>query len=177
MKGQAAPQTARAGTQRSATSKTGILSARWFLFGAPLWGAVMALSVYAGLQISIGGLTSHMTALLALYFAGGTLAFPIALVIIGFLTRKRRAEARFSIAFICLGGLTVAVTAGLFAIIYRSFYAQWHGEFATVLWAYQLAFTLASALYQFAVIGVRNFMPLGLVFLVAASYRLAKTTR
>ncbi|MCP4314795.1 MAG: hypothetical protein GY789_01825 [Hyphomicrobiales bacterium] len=155
----------------------GIHRADRILWSAPLWGALMALSLYVGLQLRVGGLTSHMAALLALHFAGGTLAYPIAVMGLRVVAGNKRAEARFSAAFLCLGGMTIGLTAVLFAIIYRSFYAQWHGEFATWLWVYQLAFTLASALYQFAVIGVRNFLPLGLVFLVAASLWLVKTTR
>ena len=137
----------------------------------------MALSLYVRLQIAIAGITFHLPVLMLLYFAGGTLAFPIAVFCMRLLSANKRTEARFSAAFLCLGGMTVALTAIIFAIIYRSFYAQWHGEFLTWLWAYQLFFTLASAIYQFAVIGVRNFLPLGLIFLCAASLRLAKTTR
>lgn len=137
----------------------------------------MALSLYVGLQLRIGAQTSHMAVLIGLYFAGGAIAYPLAVMGVGAIARNKRAEARFSAAFLCLGGLTIGFTALLFAIAFRSFYAQWHGDFATGPWAYQLAFTLASALYQFAVIGVLNFLPIGLVFLVAASLRLAKSTR
>jgi hypothetical protein len=49
----------------------------------------------------------------------------------------------------------------MFSIIYRNFYAQWHGDPFTRIWLFQLTFTSASALYQFAVLGLRLYLPLG----------------
>lgn len=144
---------------------------------APLWGALMTLSLYASLQLSVAGLTFHLPALAVLFFAGGTLAFPLAVLAMRFLAAGKPAETRFAAALLCLGGLTVVLTALIFAIVYRNFYAQWHGEVFTRIWAAQLVVTIAAALYQFAVIGLRAYLPLGLVFLVAASLWLAKTTR
>ena len=137
----------------------------------------MALSLYVSLQLSVAGLTAHLWSLILLYFAGGTLAFPLAEFGMRFLAAGKPAEARFSAAFLCLSVITAAVTALLFAIVYRSFFTHWHGEMFTWPWIQQLGVTIASALYQFAVIGVRGYLPLGLVFLVAASLWLAKTMR
>lgn len=41
--------------------------------------------------------------------------------------------------------------------------------FGTVIWFFQFAFTSASAVYQFAVLGVRHYLPFGLILLIAAS--------
>jgi hypothetical protein len=60
---------------------------------------------------------------------------------------------------------------------YRSFYSRWHAPFGSVIWMFQFVFTGASAVYQFAVLGSRLFMPLGLLFLVATSLYLAKRMR
>lgn len=171
------PGSSKSGFSVSTVRPFGNYSANQVLCSALLWGVLMALSLYVGLQLRIGGLTSHMAALIGLYFAGGALAYPLAVMGLRVIAGNKRAEARFSAAFLCLGGLTIVLTALLFAIVYRRFYTQWHGEFATWLWAYQLVFTFISALYQFAVIGVLNFLPLGLVFLVVTSLRLAKSTR
>ncbi|WP_245409889.1 hypothetical protein [Pararhizobium haloflavum] len=136
---------------------------------APLWGIAMALSLALSLQLRVEGLTSHRPALLLLYFCGGAFAWPPAIFLMRFLGTARRFEVRFAAAFLCLSVLTIGVTAGLFAIVYRNFYAEWHGDPFTVLWFFQLAFTSASAIYQFAVIGLGHLLPLGFVFLVAAS--------
>tara|TARA_R110000751_G_scaffold146094_7_gene249800 strand:- start:30037 stop:30567 length:531 start_codon:yes stop_codon:yes gene_type:complete len=145
--------------------------------GALFWGCAMALSLYAGLEVMMGGFTSHRTALIALYFAGGTIAFPMALYTARFLGLRRPAEVRFASAFVCLIVATIAFTSGLYAIIYWNFYASWAGDFLSIAWAYQLAFTTASALFQFAVIGLRYFLPVGLVCLIATSFWIAKRMR
>lgn len=142
-----------------------------------MWGAAMALSLYGGLELSIERLTANRNALISLYFAGGLIAFAPAVRTARLIAGKRPPEARFSAAFLCLGIATIAVTAGLYAVIYRLFFAQWVGEFPSTFWAYQFAFTFATGLYQFAVIGLRNYFPLGPLVLVAASLWLAKSMR
>ena len=49
------------------------------------------------------------------------------------------------------------MTAFLFAMDYRLFYSRWHAPFGTIVWAFQFVFTSASAVYQFAVLGMRLF--------------------
>jgi len=84
-----------------------------------------------------------------------------------------RLEAAFAAAFLCLTVFTIAVTSMIFALILRNFYAQWHGDPLSKLWLVQFAFTTASALYQFAVMGIRLYLPLGVMFLFGASWLLA----
>ena len=99
-------------------------------------------------------------------FCGAALAWPLSLVSFRFIAYRRPREAAFAAAFLCLSLFTLGVTAVLFAIIYRNFYAQWHGDPFTRLWLLQLVFTSAAAIYQFAVAGVRLYLPLGVAFLV-----------
>jgi hypothetical protein len=147
------------------------------LLQALAWGALMALAVYASLQVTIAAKTSHLGALLLIYFAGGALAFPPAIAMAQRISRGKRAEARFSAAFLCLGGLTLMATAVLMALVYRLFLAPWHAETGFGPMLFDFLFGIASALYQFAVLGIRNLIPLGLVFLVIASLWLARATR
>lgn len=142
-----------------------------------MWGAAMALSLFGGLELSIGGLTASRNALISLYFAGGLIAFAPAAWTARLIAGKRPAEARFAAGFLCLGIATIAVTAGLCAVVYKIFSVQWHGDFLTTFWIYEFAATAASALYQFAVIGLRNYFPLGPILLVAASLWLARSMR
>ena len=65
------------------------------------------------------------------------------------------------------------MTSAIFAVIFRQYYAQWHGDPFTRIWLVQLVFTTASALYQFAVLGIRLYLPVGVIFLFAASWLLA----
>lgn len=144
------------------------------LIGAIGWGAGMALSAQASLWLSYGAITSHYWSVTAMFFAGAALAWPFSLAAHRFLAYGRQRQARFAAAFLCLTIFSIAITAVLFAIIYRNFYAQWHGDPFTKLWLVQLAFTSASALYQFAVVGLRMYLPLGAVLLFAAAYLLSR---
>ena len=77
--------------------------------------------------------------------------------------------------FLALSLSTLGTTALLFALDYRSYYASWHEEFGTITWAYQFVFTVAGAIVQFAVLGVRMFLPLGFAALFIVSLWFART--
>ena len=143
------------------------------VYGATAWGAAMAISAQAWLWLSVAALTSHYWSLTAMAFFGAAIAWPFALAAFRFLAFRRAREAAFAAAFICLTVFTIAVTSVIFAAILRTYYAQWHGEPFTKLWVAQLVFTTASALYQFAVLGIRLYLPLGVIFLFGASWLLA----
>lgn len=147
---------------------------RLWIFGAPAWGAAMAFSALAGLFLRFRLETSHLPALLLLYFAGGLVAWIVALPLARPFMGHRLVERRFAAMFLALTVATVLVTAGFFALDYRSFYAQWHAPFGTRVWAFQFVFTSASAAYQFLVLGLRLYLPFGLMLLVGASLYLAK---
>ncbi|MNY76595.1 hypothetical protein D3C86_2162310 [compost metagenome] len=61
----------------------------------------------------------------------------------------------------------------LFALDYRAFYARWHADAGTRAWLYQFAFTSLVAFYQFLVLGIRLYLPVGGAALLAASLWLA----
>jgi hypothetical protein len=65
----------------------------------------------------------------------------------------------FCLAVSALCALTIGITAGLFALEYRNFYAQWHAPAFSRLWFFEQFFTLAGAYYQFAVLGLRLYLP------------------
>lgn len=143
------------------------------LAGAPLWGLGMALSALLALYLRNGAETAHLTSILLLFFSGGLVAWPFALFLGRFGAIGRGKETRFAAFFLCLTVCTIAVTAILFALDYRIFYARWHAPFGTGTWAYQFTFTSASAIYQFVVMGIRLYLPLGFAALGLASLWLA----
>jgi hypothetical protein len=98
------------------------------LLGAIGWGAAMALSAQASLWLSNAALTSHYWSLTALAFAGGALAWPFSLSTFRFIAYGRGREPAFAAAVLCLVVFTIGVTAVMFSILYRNFYAQWHGD-------------------------------------------------
>ncbi|MBY5822475.1 hypothetical protein HFN54_08190 [Rhizobium leguminosarum] len=145
--------------------------------GALLWGMQMLAAAMLGLYLRNGLQTSRLAEIAALYFAGGLFAWPFALPVARFLAYGRPLETRFAAFFVTLTAATILMTAFLFAMEYRMFYSRWHAPFGSIVWAFQFVFTSISAVYQFLVIGLRLFLPLGLVCLVASSYHLAKRMR
>ncbi|MCY6380373.1 hypothetical protein [Hoeflea prorocentri] len=145
--------------------------------GALVWGITMAVSLAVSLEISIGGLTSHRTALTLLYFVGGLVAFPPAVLIARALSGKKAVEVRFAAAFFCLCAATISITAGLFAALYWTFFAHWSEAFLSIAWIQQTTVTIIAALYQFAAVGLRFFFPVGFVALFVVSILLAKRMR
>lgn len=147
------------------------------LFGAPLWGLLMMISAWFSLYLRHRLETFHLEALLLLYFSGGFLAWPFCLTSGRLLAHRHRVESRFAAFFLCLSAGTILMTAFLFAMQYRLFYAQWHAPPATFIWAIQFVYTSASAVYQFSVLGLPLLLPLGLLFLIGASVGLARRMR
>ena len=140
----------------------------------------MTASLWVGLHVQVGGLTANRTALAGLYFAGGLLPFP-SLFAVRLVSLKRSAEIRFAASFVCLTVITIAMTSALLALIFWNFQAhfqaQWYGESWTSAWLVHFAYSGASALYQFAVVGTRLYLPTGIVALFATSIWLAYRTR
>jgi hypothetical protein len=137
----------------------------------------MALSAGLALYRRNGLETDRLDALLLVYFLGGVFAWPVALKAAFRCGSGKPVETRFAACFLCLSIVTMGMTAFLFALDYRIFYSRWHNPFGSIIWMFQFAFTGASAVYQFGVLGSRLFLPLGLVFLPLASLYLARRMR
>lgn len=120
------------------------------------------------------GRIRYLSLLLA---AGGVLAFPVAFFFARLLSTGRSTEAAFSVAFLCLLVCTIACGSGLYALQYRLYYSEWHAPALSITWGLELIFTLAAALYQYAVLGVRLYFPIGFVALFAASIWFARQPR
>ena len=143
------------------------------LGGALAWGASMTACAYLSLVLEGRAGSFHLAKLLLIYFAGGLFAWPLALAAARLVTRRRSVETRFAAHFVLLSLGTIGMTALLFALDYRSFYAQWHQPFGTRIWLFQFAFTTAGAVYQFLVMGLRLYLPVGLPLLAGVSLWLA----
>lgn len=152
-------------------------SATEVVVGTPAWGLLMVASAWLALWLREGALTFHLAELLVMYGMGGMLAWPLAVFLARFATLGRPAETRFAAYLLCLSLGTIAVTAMLFALDYRVFYARWHADTGTRTWLYQFAFTSLVAFYQFLVLGVRLYLPVGGAALLAVSLWLAGSQR
>jgi hypothetical protein len=145
--------------------------------GAVAWGGQMLACAILGLYLRNRLETAHLVDLALLYFGGGLLSWPFMLPLGRFIAHRRPMEARFAAFFVTLAAGTVLMTAFLFAMDYRIFYSRWHAPFGSEIWIFQFLFTGASAVYQFMVLGLRLFLPAGLVCLLATSFLLAKRMR
>jgi hypothetical protein len=130
--------------------------------GSCLWALAMAGSTYLELLRAGWQLPERIAWVVCIVAAGAAMAFAPAFTLAGVLAGSRGRTVRLAAALLSFGGLTVCVTAALYALQYRSYYAAFHDPVFTVTWGVQQAFTTAGALYQFAVSGVRLYMPVGL---------------
>ena len=116
----------------------------------------------------------NMRAVIVTFAIGGVLALVPALVLFNLAKARKSFSQRFAIAFLLLSAATLGSTLLVYSIGYRSYYAKWHAVALTHDWFLQLFFTTASGVYQFAVLGVRSFLPLGLVCLFGVSWLIAR---
>ena len=137
----------------------------------------MTACLWIGLYLQVGGLTAHRVALTGLYFAGGALAFPLALFAARFAGRRRSAEIRFAASLVALTVTTLGMTSAMFVLTFWIFKARWQGEILTPGWLVHFAYAATGALYQFAVIGTRLYLPFGLVALLVASIWMPRRAR
>jgi hypothetical protein len=147
------------------------------LAGTVVWAAASATSAAIWLAISGRFATSHAPAILLVFALGGALAFPVALYLTRLAVPAGHAETRFAAAFVAFGLATILGVAFVFSMDYRQYYAEWHDPFPSVVWAFQFVFTGATAVYQFAVLGTRMFLPAGLIALFLVSLWHARQAR
>jgi hypothetical protein len=138
------------------------------------WALTMASSAaLAGLMRSraFGG---NLETVIAVFGIGGLAGFVPALTAYRLFGRQKSRSQRFSLMFLALTLATVACTSLTFTLILRSYYAQWHDDFPSLHWFEEQFFTTASSTYQFAVLGLRSFLPLGLPALFFAAWLMSK---
>jgi hypothetical protein len=139
-----------------------------FFLGSLAWAGAMSLVAATGLYRQ-GWFEAGQIAYIALFFGiGGLLAFAPGIFLGRLLSRGRR-DAGFAATFLALATATIAATALAIGLEYRDYYSTWHEAAFTLGWTFQFVFTVASAVYQFLVLGTRLYFPLGLVALAAAS--------
>lgn len=143
--------------------------------GACLWGLVMGASAWLKLELEGWQTEQSVRSVALIFFAGGLLAYPLALAAAALVSP--RPQSRFSAALIALTALSAGAAALIYGLQYRIYYSQWHGEPFSVGWMYQTVFTVAAGVYQFLVLGLRLYFPLGFMALLAASYWFARRSR
>ncbi|MBO6719556.1 MAG: hypothetical protein JJ913_16495 [Rhizobiaceae bacterium] len=149
----------------------------WTLVGTMAWAAAMGASCALALQLGGRFGSDQSNAIIGIYALGGLLAFPVALYATRLFALGGSPERRFAAALLFLGVATMLAAGFVFSMHYRQYFAQWHNDFPSVGWVFQLLFTGANAVYQFAVLGTRLFFPLGFAALFVASLLVARQAR
>jgi hypothetical protein len=141
------------------------------------WASVLGLS--AALSLTGQGWLEQQSILkvVAIFAAGGLFAFPLGWGAARILSARGRAEQRFAAAFVCFSIASVGATTGIYALDYRSYYAQWHDETFSMTWLMQFVFTTVGATLQFVVSGLPLYFPLGFAGLTALSLWFARQPR
>lgn len=145
--------------------------------GMLLWSFAMIMTCQAGIWFFMGGISGKSMQLSAIFFLGGLLAWPFGVYGARILGLGGSTFARFAASFFSLTATTMAATALIFSQQYRSFYAQWHFPILSRIGMHQFVETSASAVFQFLILGVRLYFPLGIVFFILASLWLARRMR
>lgn len=143
------------------------------LAGSAAWAAAMAASAAAALLLRGWTAPAMIAPVVAVFFAGGLLAFAPAVTALGVLRAKAKQPA-FAAAFLLLATATIGATALINGLVYREYYSAWHESLATKLGVLEFVFTIASGVYQFLVLGLRLMMPLGLAALIVAALLLMR---
>lgn len=148
------------------------------LVGTLAWAAVNGLGAALVLLLARDWQTpANIREVAAIFVIGSAISFFPAAWLARFVVAGNRFEMRFAAAFLALGLVTMLATTAVYALQYRLYYAQWHEPFGTITWAFQFVFTGLSAAYQFAVLGLRLFFPVGFVALFAFSFWIARMPR
>lgn len=147
------------------------------LSGGLIWSLLIAAAAGQALHAAGWQNPEQVRVVLALYLAGALVAFPVALFLARLVSAGRSRQIAFCAFFLALACSTIGMTAAIYALWYRVYYAQWHAEPFSKAWLLQLAFTVAGALYQFAVLGLRLYFPFGLAGLFAAALWFSRAPR
>jgi hypothetical protein len=144
------------------------------LFGSLVWAALMGASAWLAGAAAGKSIRGSLSAEIVTFSIGGLAALSPGLFLFRLLGPGKGHGQRFALIFLSLAAATALCTWLTFAVFFRAYYAQWHDDFLTGDWLREQIFTMASAGYQFAVLGLRSFLPLGLPALFLASWHISK---
>lgn len=143
--------------------------ASWILC-AMFWAAAMTASAAISLFWSRSGVIEGAAyRLIGVFAIGALVAFPAARYVLAHVPDRWRTSQRFAAAFILIGAATLGFTALLVAFDFLSYYSQWHDDQLSRRLFFETVTTILSACYQFLVLGLRLFVPIGFLALAAMS--------
>jgi hypothetical protein len=145
-----------------------------------IYGAAIAFNTFFAMHWINDFATDRTWSIITTYFLGAVIAFLVCAFIIRLLLgwlKARSWPVRIILVITLVTGATIGITALLYALEYREFYAKWHSEAFSRIWFFEQAFTILVAFYQFAVLGIRFYLPLAPLILILTSSILLRSTR
>lgn len=167
-------------------AKPGVLAASFGRLFRSMRAAALFAPIYAiGVTLSVAlhfiwreqAFNTRTTAVLILFAVGALVAGFLAWAVSAMVAGIRPPSARFAAMTLFLTVATAGITAFIFFLQFRVYYAQGHSVEFTKLWLVQLMFTGASAVYIFLSSGLRLLLPFGLPVLFGAAYLFARKPR
>ncbi len=149
------------------------LNIKGLVLGMIVWSAVNTLSLIVSLALQGRGITPGADLLVLIFSLGAALAYLLSRVLLYFTSDKWLPTQRFAAAFIILCGTTIGLTAMLFAYQFQDYYSRWHDDHLSKRLLFETVFTILSACYQFLVLALRNYFPIGFIGLLGASWLFA----
>ncbi len=144
--------------------------------GSLFWAIMMALSALVTLWMNERIAPEGLVQIAMLYAIGGFLAFVPALTVTKLLPARRK-DTAFAAAFTAFTFSTIFFTGLTLAISFRFRQLEFAGEPFTSPWFFELLLTVAASMYHIAVLGLRLYLPVGLIALVGISLWHAKRSR
>ena len=148
----------------------------FFLIVVLCWPLICAASALLTSSIRRFETFSAAWPLISLHALGGLVGIVSWTIVYRlWISRSRRFVTRFVLSFTALAAFTIIACAGLFALTLWGYFSQWHEPLFSRIGMFQFVGTTVSALYQYAVLGARNLipvaMPAGLLVAVLAARR------
>lgn len=147
------------------------------LLGGLIWAIVAIACAFTGLKLGGWQTVEKLESVALLYGFSAFIAFPVAVWIARLLSLDRSADVAFAAFFVTLAMATISLTAAVFGLQYRFYYAEWHATPFSKIWLIQFIHTVGGAVFQFAVLGVRLYFPLGFAALFVAGLWFRRTAR
>jgi hypothetical protein len=147
------------------------------LLRAAVFGAVNLACLVGDAILRRQEVTEKLGLAFLLFSAGAALACLLAWPLADMLARRRAPSGRLAVILLLLMAGTACFAAFFFFLQTRQYYAPYYPAEATFEWLYHFLITGAGAAYQVGVLGVRYFLPLGLIPLFVAAFAFAVRER
>ncbi|WP_147440295.1 hypothetical protein [Notoacmeibacter ruber] len=127
------------------------------------WPAVCAASTIFTVLLRRHQSLGSSLSLIGVQAFGGLVAVVVWLVLQKWwIARFKKPATRFILSFIALAALTAGACAGIFALQFWAYFRHWHEPIFSHIGLIQFVWTISAAIYQYAVLGVRQLVPLAM---------------